>query len=184
MGEIDYGCCFHSFIFYSRGLRQGDPLSPFLFVFCDKGLSSMINAAEERGELRGAIVTRGGTSVTHLMFADGCILFCKASVREWMKIKEILEVYEAASGQCLNNQKTSIFFNGNTKSEVKRQLIEVVGARLCRDSKRYLGVPTLVGRSKYNAFRWIKKRICQRLSSWKNQFLTQARKDVLLKVVI
>ncbi|XP_042952162.1 uncharacterized protein LOC122289251 [Carya illinoinensis] len=90
----------------SRGIRQGDPLSPFLFVLCAEGLSSLINEAEKKGEVKGATVTRGGTAVTHLMFADDCILFCKANMREWRRVKELLKTYEAASGQCLNDQKT------------------------------------------------------------------------------
>lgn len=65
--------------------------------------------------------------MNNLMFADDCILFYKALVEECRSISKILELYEVVSGQCLNEQKTSILFSGNTKQQVRRQILEVVG---------------------------------------------------------
>ncbi|KAG2701610.1 hypothetical protein I3760_06G053400 [Carya illinoinensis] len=82
----------------SRELRQGDPLSPYLFLLCAKGLSALLNKAKSRSELKGVAVARGGLRVTYLLFADDCIIFEKASWMEWRKIMDILGTYEAASG--------------------------------------------------------------------------------------
>lgn len=97
---------------------------------------------------------------------------------------KILEVYEGASGQCLNEQKTSILFSSNTKQQVRRQILEAVGARLSGNCEKYLGLPVVVGKSRYNAFKSIKDKVWQRLSNWKNKFLSQAGKEVLLKAII
>ena len=58
----------------SRGLRQGDPLSPYLFLLVAEGLSAMLKGAEERGELEGVSVCRAAPQVSHLLFADDSLL--------------------------------------------------------------------------------------------------------------
>ena len=54
----------------TRGLRQGDPLSPYLFLLAAEGLSCMLKGAEERGDLEGVRVCRDAPIISHLLFAD------------------------------------------------------------------------------------------------------------------
>jgi len=68
-----------------RGLRQGDPLSPYLFILCAEGLSALNHQAEVRGELHGAKICRNAPIVTHLLFADDCFLFFMATEAEAQK---------------------------------------------------------------------------------------------------
>ena len=58
-----------------RGLRQGDPLSPYLFIICAEGLSTIIRKAEVAGSLHGVKVCRGAPNVSHFLFAGDCFLF-------------------------------------------------------------------------------------------------------------
>ncbi|PNX60847.1 ribonuclease H, partial [Trifolium pratense] len=81
-----------------RGLRQGDPLSPYLFIICAEGLSALIRQAENRGDLHGIKICRNAPVISHLLFADDCFLFFKATINEATVLKNILSVYEAASG--------------------------------------------------------------------------------------
>ncbi|XP_035547318.1 secreted RxLR effector protein 78-like [Juglans regia] len=62
----------------SRGLRQGDPLSPYLFILCAEGLSSLLNQSDIKGITKGITVSRVRIRVNHLLFADDCILFGSA----------------------------------------------------------------------------------------------------------
>lgn len=97
----------------SRGLRQGDPLSSYLFLLCAEGLSSMLQGVESEGLLKGVEVSKRGTCISHLMFADDCLIFCKAELNQWRSLRDILNVYELVFGQQLNMGKTSLFFSTN-----------------------------------------------------------------------
>uniref|UniRef100_A0A803P8S6 Reverse transcriptase domain-containing protein n=1 Tax=Cannabis sativa TaxID=3483 RepID=A0A803P8S6_CANSA len=67
-------------IFPSRGIRQGDPLSPYLFIICAEGLSSLIRSYEARGWIHGCKVSNGALRVSHMLFADDSYLYCKATI--------------------------------------------------------------------------------------------------------
>lgn len=79
-----------------RGLRQGDPLSPYLFILVMEGLSAMINKQETRGNIHGISISKGAPRVSHLLFADDCLLFFKANPLEFQVFKDVLEEYALA----------------------------------------------------------------------------------------
>ena len=66
----------------SRGIHQGDPLSPFLFLLCKEGLHSLISKAASEGIIHGFGLSRRSPKLTHLLFADDSLLFCKSSKNE------------------------------------------------------------------------------------------------------
>ena len=66
----------------SRGICQGDPLSPYLFLLCSEGLHRMIQKTTERGEIQGVSIYRNGPKLTHLFFADDSLLFCRATTHD------------------------------------------------------------------------------------------------------
>lgn len=98
----------------TRGLRQGDPLSLFLFLFCGGGLSSLMKLGMQENRVRGVKASRSGTQVSHLLFADDCMLFGEATESSTF-LKLILHKYEACSGQKVNFSKSTIFFNSNSQ---------------------------------------------------------------------
>lgn len=112
----------HGHIVPTRGIRQGDPLTPYFFIICAKAMSSMLHQAEREGGITDIPISRGGTRINHLLFANDNLLFCRANLREWGKIQTLLAYYEATSGQKINREKTSIFFSRNTRTE-ERELI-------------------------------------------------------------
>ena len=100
-----YGC-----ITPSRGLRQGDPLSLGLFLLCAEGLSTLFHQAARNQALIGVSICRGCPPITHLFFADNSLLFCKANSHECNELMRILSDHEKASGQKINLDKSSVFF--------------------------------------------------------------------------
>lgn len=113
----------HSIIKPERGLRQGDPLSPFLFILCAEALVNVLNVAEKNGKLHGIKLSKNRPAVHHLLFADDSLIMCRADVEESETILSCLKQYGEASGQEINKLKSSIIFGARipetSKTEIK-----------------------------------------------------------------
>jgi len=94
----------------SRGLRQGDPLSPYLFILMANLLSVLINNAISMETLKGIRLNRWCPSLSHLFFADDAIFFLDGTVRECQNLSNILHQYCVATGQAINRNKSGLFF--------------------------------------------------------------------------
>ncbi|KAF5450106.1 hypothetical protein F2P56_030482 [Juglans regia] len=105
-------------------------------------------------------------------------------MQEWVQLNHILSVYEAASGQKLNKDETSLFFSRNTRAATRTYIMEVAGLQASTNLDRYLGLPSIVGKSKTRAFNGIVDRVIMRLDNWKNKFLSKAGKEILIKAVL
>ncbi|KAH1031000.1 hypothetical protein J1N35_043174 [Gossypium stocksii] len=115
-------------LFYpTRGLRQGDPLSPFLFLFCGEGLSSLIKQAIKRKVLKGVKASRNGPVLSHLLFTDDCILFEEATLQGASFLKQVLKEYESCSGQCVNFEKSMVFFSSNSQERAITDVSRILG---------------------------------------------------------
>ena len=168
----------------TRGLRQGDPLSPYLFLLCAMGLQGLIKKAEINGDIKGVSICRNGPRVSHLFFADDSVLFCQAKVEECQRVLELLSVYEKGSGQKINREKTNIFFSANTHQDMQNQIQQLLGVPAIRQYEKYLGLPALVGRAKKQSFVYIRERVRRKLQGWKEKLLSQAGREVLIKAII
>ena len=106
----------------SRGLRQGDPMSPFLFLFCGQGLTCMLNSYGGDFVDRGIKVSPRSPWVNHLLFADDSLIFISASARSVQRLNDILAIYAASSGQAVNRDKSVVFFSPNTPAEKRLEI--------------------------------------------------------------
>ncbi|XP_021766605.1 uncharacterized protein LOC110731062 [Chenopodium quinoa] len=124
----------------SRGLRQGDPISPYLFLFCADAFSTLLSKAAE----------------DHLIHGVRTIVFYKATLQECSKIADIISTYERASGQSVNLSKTEVAFSKCVPINQTLEIVEKLGVREVDRHEKYLGLPTIIGRSKKANFCRIK----------------------------
>jgi len=166
-----------------RGLWQGCPLSPYLYIICDEGLSTIIKNRELRGQLHGNRVCRTSPSVSHLLFADDSFFFCKATMAEAQSLKEILMHYENASGQAINYGKSAIAFSTNTPHDIISAISHSLGVIGAIGSGKYLGLPSMVGHNKKAIFSYLKDHIWNKCQSWSARSLSRAGKEILIKSI-
>jgi mannosylglycoprotein endo-beta-mannosidase len=121
----------------SRGLRQGDPLSPLLFVIVMEAFSRMIEKAVTEGLLRGFAV--GHLQVSHLLFADDTLIFCDADVKQFRNLRRLLLCFEAASGLKINLGKSDVIPVGEVTNVEK--LAAILECRVAQLPMSYLGLP-------------------------------------------
>lgn len=185
---VSYDICFNGSsvgsIVPQRGLQQGDPLSPYLFLLYVEGLSEALTQAASRGDIHGCKISPTAPVITHLLFADDSFLFFRADTAEATVVKGLLNEYERQSGQSVNFQKSGVFFSSNVRLNKKRELILIIGVTAASEDSKYLGRPSLVGRSKKKVFGFIKDKFWQRLQSWKSKLISRGGKLVLIKNVI
>ena len=167
-----------------RGLRQGDPLSPYLFILCTEALISNIKKAEREKQLTGIKVARACPSISHLLFADDNLFFCKAQKEECHTILRILKEYEKASGQLINFDKSSIQFGHKIEESVRQELRDVLGIQNLGGMGTYLGLPESLGGSKIQVFVFVQERLNNRVNGWTFKFFTKGGKEVIIKSVI
>jgi hypothetical protein len=170
--------------FPTREIRQGDPLSPYLFLLVVEGLSSLVSRVVEDGRISGVHTSAKGLKLSHLFFVDDSLLFCQENFQKWSNLMQVMLVYEQASGQKLNSGKTSIYFRKNTRGAFKNFITNSTGISSIRGFKKYLGLPTMVGHSKTTTFAGILGRVQKKLDGLKERFLSQAGKEVLIKAVV
>ena len=155
-----------------RGLRQGDPLSPYLFLFCAEGLNALLLNATDEGVINGFSLCRNGPKLTHLFFADDCLIFCRSTLEECNKIQELLAIYDIVSGQMINKEKTTLFFSRNTDEATQEALKVALSVPVIRHYEKYLGLPSFVGQDRNACFTQIKERIWGRMQGWKEKLLS------------
>ena len=167
----------------SRGLRQGDPISPYLFIICQEILSRLIERQFTLGNISGAKMNTSGPTFTHVMFADDLMLFSKANRREVSVLNECLDTYCRWSGQLINKDKSGIIFSKSVSKVCKRWIKgEFYMKKLPLDAF-YLGTPLFSSKCRTKDFRYLIERIESGFQGWRSKSLSWAGKRTMIKSV-
>ncbi|XP_022557398.2 uncharacterized protein LOC111205592 [Brassica napus] len=167
-----------------RGIRQGDPISPYLFILCGEVLTGLCKEAERTGSFQDIRVARGAPRLNHLLFADDTMFFCYSTPEACQALKDILLEYERASGQQINKTKSSITFSSKTPTEMKGRAKAILAITKEGGTGKYLGLPEHFRRRKKDLFTSVVDRIRQRAQSWSSRHLSKAGKMVMVKSVL
>ena len=171
------------YILPQRGLRQGYPLSPYLFLLCTEGISALTQNGLECDALHGFRVTPNGRPISYLFFVDDSVLFCNATTEDVYGVIEVLRVYACGFGQEINMSKSSILFSPKTKKRTKKEIEQILNIQSKDGFGKYLGLQAYFGHSKRAVFENVRERIESRMAGWVEQFLSQAGKEILIKVM-
>lgn len=169
---------------YSRGIRQGDPLSPYLFVLCMDRLSHIISEKVSSGMWKPMRAGRNGPLISHLMFTDDLLLFAEADVNQMDCVLDCLNKFGNLSGQKVSTQKTKIIFSKNVSQDKRALLCEMSGFSASSSLGRYLGSRVVQGRASKGHFNFIIEKIQSKLSGWTQSCLSRAGRITLAHSVL
>lgn len=167
----------------NRGLRQGDPLSPYLFLIAANVFSTLMNKAVSSKALVGIRMKRKCPIVSHLLFADDSLVFLEATATYCSNFWDLISCFSAASGLEVNAQKSSLFFSLNTPQVLKEEIKTLLGMNEMDSNAKYLGLPTFWGKSKKESLAFVKEKVMKKIQGWNKKTLPQASKEVLIKAV-
>ena len=165
---------------HSRGLRQGDPMSPYIFNICLEYLTSLINHACEEKKWTPFWVGKDKVPVSHLLFTDDLLLFGRVDEQTAFQVREVLENFSTESGQKINETKSRLIFSPNTPDDFKTLFQETINVEESRNLGLYLGLPISHKRPKRREVQFIVDKVKKRLASWKANFLSRAGRLVLI----
>jgi hypothetical protein len=165
----------------TRGLRQGDHLSPLLFVVVMEALSRMLTAALDQGNLIGfSVGSRDSEAlvVNHILFADDTLIFCGAQEEQIRHLRCIFLCFEAASGLRINLGKSEIVPIGEVEN-VER-LANLLGCRVASLPMTYLGLPLGASYKSTSIWNGVIEKIERRLAGWKRMYLSKGAQLTLI----
>ncbi|KAK4394248.1 LINE-1 retrotransposable element O protein [Sesamum angolense] len=164
----------------SRGLRQGDPISPLLFIILAEYLARGLDQLFHRNQaLR--YNSKGGSDVNHLSFADDIIIFSNASRRSIRKTVDFLDSYQRISGQLINIGKSSFIVGNKCSSLIKQRIQNITGFVSQSLPLTYLGTPLHKGNKKCILYDDLITRMRAKLLGWKQSMLSHGGRLALIK---
>lgn len=144
----------------------------------------MLNKAEKEGKISGMQFLAQGPSIHHLLFAEDSLFICMAEEIQCREFKKIMSIYEAATGQTINLDKSAITFGENVDIQIKESIQQYLGILKKGGTGNYLGLPECFSGSKVEMLAYIKENIKSRISGWFARTLSLGGKEILLKFVV
>jgi hypothetical protein len=173
----------HGYFNCTRGVRQGDPLSPLLFCLAEDVLSRSITKLVNDGKLNLIKGTRNFMVPSHTFYADDLMIFCKGNLSGLKALKELFDSYAVESGQKINTSKSTIYSGSITHGRLEL-IVQLLNFKIGSIPFSYLGVPMFKGKPKACHLQPFADKVKLKLSSWKASLLSMAGRVQLIKSVI
>lgn len=165
-----------------RGLRQGDPISPYLFVLCMEYLNRCLGELRQNKRFHYHPKCKR-FNITHVCFADDLLLFSRGDASSVQQMMTVLEKFGAASGLKANQLKSCIYFGG-VKQAIKQEILQMTGMTEGELPFRYLGVPLASQKLNIAQYQPLIKKILSKMDCWSTRLLSYAGRVQLLKSVV
>lgn len=167
----------------SRGVKQGDPLSPLLFIICSegftRGLNSLLNSHQLRGFASGRVVP-----VSHLAYADDLLIFLNASTRNLARFQTFLQEYQRASGQLVSYTKSQFVLSSYITNRQQHNIIQVLAMQPSSLPIKYLGSYLYRGVNRASYCASLLQHFDSKLTGWASRLLSPGSRLILLKSVL
>ena len=166
-----------------RGLKQGDPLTPFLFLLVAEGFSGLMRNAVNRNLFRGFEVGHNGLVISHLQYADDTLCIGEASVENLWTLKALLRGFEMVSGLKINFFKSGLI-GINVSGDFMEMACDFLNCNQGALPFKYLGLPIGVSSNSLSTWEPLLEQLKNRLNVWGNKYVSLGGRIVLLNSVL
>jgi hypothetical protein len=146
-------------------------------------LSKLIQDQVAKRNIQELHICRRSPGASHLLFADGTLLFIQATEDQATRIKEVLSTFEKCTSQLINPLKCSMMFGRDYSMTNKDKVLDILRVPNTTTEEKYLGLPTPEGRMNKEKFKTTKQRLVNRCSSWAEKNMSMAVREVLIKSI-
>nr|XP_016466901.1 PREDICTED: uncharacterized protein LOC107789578 [Nicotiana tabacum] len=174
----------HGFFKSSRGVKQGDPISPTLFILVAEALSRGLNALHTNLYFCGFGMPKWSPKINHLAYVDDMIIFSSSDETSLMLIMQVMNAYEAASGQLVNKTKSAVYLHHLTHMEVINKVERITDIHRNDFPIIYLGCPIFYARRKLEYYQPLITKVMDKLQSWQGKLLLVGGRAVLISHVL
>ncbi|XP_069150536.1 uncharacterized protein [Solanum lycopersicum] len=174
----------HGFFHSTRGLKQGDPLSPALFILGAEAFSRQLNSLYNNHDYIGFQMDSKGPQINHLSFADDIIIFTSTDRLSLQSIMNTIRKYELTSNQRVNKDKSFFMVTDKTNQDIIDNIKNETGFCIQHNPITYLGCPLYIGCQKIIYFSNIVEKIIKKIAGWQTKILNFGGKVILVKHVL
>jgi hypothetical protein len=171
------------FFLTSRGVRQGDPISPILFNYVADVFTKMLIKAAAKNHITGLMHSMINTSIVSMQYADDTLLFLKNDLSSAINLKWLLSYFEQMSSIRINFHKCDLIAI-NVEDEIAQNMSQTLSCGLGKFPMKYLGVPLHYKKLRKEDLQPVIDKILKKAAGWRGRLLNYAAKLELVRSVL
>ncbi|XP_058084082.1 uncharacterized protein LOC131231793 [Magnolia sinica] len=167
-----------------RGLRQGDPLSPALFIIAMEAFSVNLKLLINSGRCQRFLMRRNSPIISYLLYADDILLFSNGKKENLLKVLQFLALFQQATGQKIINNKSCFICPRALSLARIRSISCILGFRKANGTIQYLGAPLRLGRIRSSELQFLVVKVERKTAGWAGRHISQAGRTTLIRHVL